>query len=469
MPSAKIQAGLRAAPVAALVAFLTGCSATPAAPSANPQPTSSNEEKITMTDIATLGRRHVERLAAGEHAAVYAELDDTMKGAMTLAQLGELWPGLVAQAGALKGIRGVRTEKRDQLDAVIVTCELEKALLDVTMVLDPERKITGLWIKPADQSGAWTPPDYAKLSDIEEIEVSVGTGDWVLPGTMTFPKAAAPGTCPGLVLVHGSGPNDRDETVGANKPFKDLALGLASRGVCVLRYEKRTRHLGKLVMEKLGESLTVKEETVDDALGAATVLRTHATVDPDRVFVLGHSLGGYAIPRIAKRGEGLRGFIILAGSTRPLEDLVLEQVSYISNADGTLSDQEKQSIAAIEKQVAAVKSLTEKSEVAAGALPLGIPVRYWLDLRAHDPVKLIAGETRPLLVLQGDRDYQVTLADFAGWEKALGGKSHATLKRYPKLNHLFIAGEGKSTPAEYQQPGHVDVAVIDDIAAFMKQ
>lgn len=422
-----------------------------------------------MTDVAALGRMQVEKLAAGEHAAVYAQFDDNMKKAMTVGQLGELWPGLVSQAGAMKGIRGVRTSRKDQLDVVIVTCELDKALLDVHVVLDPERKITGLWVKPADQSDAYEPPDYAKIGEVEEIEISIGSGDWTLPATLTFPKSAAAGTCPGVVLVHGSGPNDRDETVGPNKPFKDLALGLASRGVCVLRYEKRTRHHAKLVIEKLGESLTVKEETVDDALSAANALRTHATIDPDRVFVLGHSLGGYAIPRIAKRGDGLRGFIIMAGSTRPLEDLVLDQVTYISNADGSLSDQEKQTLAALKKQVAAVKALTAGSKVAANTLPLGVSVPYWLDLRAHDPVKLIADETRPLLVLQGDRDYQVTLADFAGWQKVLDGKAHATLKRYPKLNHLFIAGEGKSTPAEYQQPGHVDVAVIDDIAAFLEK
>jgi dienelactone hydrolase len=309
------------------------------------------------------------------------------------------------------------------------------------------------------------------LDEVEEIELTVGSDAWSLPATLTVPKSRAntTGKCPGVVLVHGSGPHDRDETVGPNKPFKDIALGLASRGVCTLRYVKRTKQHGKKVMEQLGEALTVKEETVDDALAAADALRKQAVIDPDRVFVLGHSLGGYAIPRIAKRASFLRGFVVMAGSTRPLEDLVVEQVKHIAGVDGTLTAQEKKSIAAIEKQAAAAKALTEDSVVSADALPLGIAAPYWLDLRAHDPTALIAKDQRPILVLQGDRDYQVTAADFAGWEKALAGRKNATLRRYPKLNHLFIAGEGPSTPAEYQQPGHVDEEVIEDVATFMKK
>ena len=74
-----------------------------------------------------------------------------------------------------------------------------------------------------------------------------------------------------------------------------------------------------------------------------------------------------------------------------------------------------------------------------------------------------------MLILHGDRDYQVTLADFELWDKALSGRSHATLKRYANLNHLFMDGEGKATPAEYQKPGHVAKTVIEEIAAWIKR
>jgi hypothetical protein len=75
----------------------------------------------------------------------------------------------------------------------------------------------------------------------------------------------------------------------------------------------------------------------------------------------------------------------------------------------------------------------------------------------------------PLLILQGERDYQVTLKDFQNWKDALAGQSNVTLKTYPDLNHLFISGNGKSTPDEYQTPGNVAPAIIQDIAAWIHQ
>ena len=72
-----------------------------------------------------------------------------------------------------------------------------------------------------------------------------------------------------------------------------------------------------------------------------------------------------------------------------------------------------------------------------------------------------------MLILQGERDYQVTLEDLAGWKTYLSGQSNVEFKTYPKLNHLFLEGEGKSAPAEYLDPGHVPVYVIDDIARWI--
>src|SRR2546425_10392277 len=110
----------------------------------------------------------------------------------------------------------------------------------------------------------WTRPAYSKPDAFRESEVTVGADQWKLPGTLTVPTGSGPFT--GIVLVHGSGPNDRDETIAATKVFKDLAEGLASRGVAVLRYEKRTRQYGARVASMQG--LTVDDETVTDAARA---------------------------------------------------------------------------------------------------------------------------------------------------------------------------------------------------------
>jgi dienelactone hydrolase len=280
-----------------------------------------------------------------------------------------------------------------------------------------------------------------------------------VPGTLSVPTGKGP--FPAVVLVHGSGPNDRDETLGPNKPFRDLAWGLASKGIAVLRYEKRTRiHGDKLAMLP---KPTVQEETVDDAVAAAQLLRRTDGIDPRRVFVLGHSLGGMLIPRIGARDGEIAGLVVLAGLTRPMEETIVQQLSYLASLDGKVSDEEKKRLDQFQEQEARIKALTPESTESL----MGIPASYWLDLRGYNPPALAARLRQPLLILQGERDYQVTMEDYQAWKKGLAEKKNVTFKSYPSLNHLFIEGEGKVTPAEYEKAGHVAAAVIDDIAEWI--
>jgi hypothetical protein len=266
------------------------------------------------------------------------------------------------------------------------------------------------------------------------------------------------------VLVHGSGPNDRDETVGANKPFKDLATGLASRGVAVLRYEKRTKVYGAKGVTLA--DYTVRQEVVDDALEAVKMLRTQPKIDPARVFVLGHSLGGMLAPRIAVADPKIAGLIVMAGAARPLEEAILAQARYLAMTDGTISPEEQKGIDEAAKLVEDVKAL-KPSDAAAGQMLFHAPTSYWLDLRGYDPPSAAKAVKAPMLILQGERDYQVTMEEFAKWKAALGSRSDVTFHSYRTLNHLFIPGTGPSLPAEYQVPGHVDEAVVKDIAAWV--
>src|SRR5262249_16239947 len=218
----------------------------------------------------------------------------------------------------------------------------------------------------------------------------------------------------------GSGAHDRDETIGPNKPLRDVAWGLASQGVATLRYVKRNKeHLAKLI-EKHGDTLTVKEEVTDDVLAAAQLARDRDQIDPKRVFVLGHSLGGYLAPRIGEADPKIAGLIVLAGNTRPLEDLLEDQFPYLLGLEGKKKEEIDQFMDGLKKKTALLRG-DLKADTPAKDLPEGLPASYWLDMKKYDPAATAAKLKVPMLILQGERDYQVTMDDFAGWKKALKG------------------------------------------------
>jgi dienelactone hydrolase len=223
----------------------------------------------------------------------------------------------------------------------------------------------------------------------------------------------------------------------------------------VLRYEKRNKQYQAKMASRAG--VTVREETVEDAVAAAALLRAQKEVDPRRIYVLGHSLGGYVAPRIAEEDGKLAGLVIMAGNVRPLEDLILEQ--------SKASNMSSQQMDALKKLIARIKALEPED---ADAPPiLGMPVAYLLDLKGYDPAALAAKRGIPMLILQGERDFQVTMTDFALWKSGLGSRKDVAYHSYAALNHIFVAGEGKSTEAEYRKPGHVAPEVIDDIAKWV--
>jgi dienelactone hydrolase len=406
-------------------------------------------------DLITPAELFVDSLAKGDFDAAVTTFDDTMKAVSPPDKLKSAWGSLIDRLGAFKARTGVRQEKGGQYQFVFVECQFEKESLEIKVVYNAAKQIAGVGFV-----SVYKVPAYARPDAFTEREVEVGSGEWVLPGTLTVPKGAGP--FPAIVLVHGSGPNDRNETIGPNRPFQDIAWGLASRGIAVLRYDKRT----KVYQEKLASmkaSFTVKDESIDDALSAVALLRQTRGIDAKRIFVLGHSLGGMLAPRIGALDDRLAGLVILAGSTRSLEEHRVEQLEYLISLGGPQADANKASLEKVKQQIAKLNDPnTPKTENVMGA-----PLSYWKDMDAYNSGQAAASLKAPLLILQGERDYQVTLEDFAGWKKYLSGHANAELKTYPKLNHLFEEGEGKSVPAEYNKPSNVAAYVIDDIARWI--
>jgi fermentation-respiration switch protein FrsA (DUF1100 family) len=416
---------------------------------------------------ASSGRQFVQNMVDGEFAVAAAHFDTRVSQAMSPAQLQQAWKGLIKQCGEFKQIGGVRSESEAGYNIVYVDCQFNLTTIDTKVVYDKDGKIGGLWFVPhIDANDAlYSAPSSVKPDRFVEKEVNIGSGEWRLPGTLTIPKGDGP--FPAVVLVHGSGPNDRDETIGPNKPFRDLAWGLASQGIAVLRYDKRTKVYPEKIVKSI-YSLTVKEEFIDDSLAAVAVLRASERIAPKRIFVLGHSLGGMLIPRIGKADPNIAGLIVMAGPTRPFQEIILDQMNYLSSLNGPTSPEAQRQIADMRRQVEIINSKNlAPSTPQSARLYLNAPATYWLDLRRYNPTDTAKSIAQPMLILQGDRDYQVTPDNFDRWKTALSGRENVTFKLYPKLNHLFIAGEGKSTPQEYEKHGSLSKNVIDDIAAWV--
>lgn len=416
------------------------------------------EQRVAMA------REFVTNLVEGRFQQAIKDFDPTMKKLVTPEKMASVWESLLSQVGAYKNIVEVRSEVQAGYDIVYLTCAFEKTLLDVKIVFDRNMQIAGQFFVPAHSSSRYRTPEYADMQAFEEEEVQIGVEGWLLPGTLSVPRGASP--FPAVVLVHGSGPNDRDESIGPNKPFKDIAWGLASRGIAVLRYDKRTRVHRKKMLAEPGTRLTVYEEVIEDVLAAVAFLRTRPEVDRNRIVVLGHSLGGTLVPRIANHDAEISGFIIMAGAASPLEDLFLKQVDYVARLDGRVTEEEKSRIEKTRQIVERIKRL-QPSDASRKENLLGASPEYWLDLKNYRPALEARKIGRPLLILQGRRDYQVTLADFQSWRETLRAHKNVCFRLYPDLNHLFLPGSGKSSPAEYQVPGHVDERVIQDIARWI--
>lgn len=344
---------------------------------------------------------------------------------------------------------------------VLVTCE--RGALTVSMAIDGNGILQGLALLAPDGAPSWTPPAYANPRKFEEQEVMLGPDELPVPGTLSLPHGR--GKRPGVVLLPPMGPLDRDETSGANKPLKDLAWGLASRGVAVLRFDMVTYAHSQQVATR--RDFTMTDEYMPYAIAAIHLLQQQSGVDPTQVFTLGHSMGGKVASRVAAAEPSIAGLVIMAGDTQPMQRSAVRVARYLAQlSPGPESE------AAVEmmiRQAALVDSPELSSSTPASELPFGLSGAYWLDLRSYDPVATAAALDKPMLILQGGRDYQVTVEDdFSRWKESLSHRSEVMLRIYEADNHLFFSGTGPSTPAEYEPAQHVDPAVVADIAKWLR-
>ncbi|MFB9328027.1 alpha/beta fold hydrolase [Paenibacillus aurantiacus] len=415
--------------------------------------------------------RFVRQLARGQWDAAAANFSKGLTAALPRPTLEAFWAQVQALYGGVASLEQVTI----QPNAVHTTAKLlyktERQLpFALEVRFDADGRIDDL-IVPAMADVPYSPPSYDLPQTYKEEQVVVGEGTLALPGKLTVPSDGRIAAV--AVLVHGSGPNDEDETAGAAKTFRDLAVGLAKQGVATLRYTKRTReHSFKAVTP----GFTVKDETIDDALLAADLVNADARFADVPVILVGHSQGGMLVPRILKddRNKRFDAAVILAGPTVPIEDLILTQYKNAverarkQGASPEVIAQLEQQAKQWEQTVAIIKDERYTTNNYPADLPLP-NASWWFDFRNHYAAEQAKDQHIPLFIAQGDNDVQVDASNLEGWKKALSARTDVTYKLYPKLNHVFVPYDQPSTGAEYMLPGNVPIEVMEDLAAWMKQ
>jgi hypothetical protein len=329
---------------------------------------------------------------------------------------------------------------------------LEKGGIRVRIIFDPNGGIAGFNVVEAV-----TVAEHD--TEVTDLAVTFSNPPYEISGTLSLPEGEGP--FPGMIIVHGSGPSDRRGTLLGNTPYQDLAAYLSDRGVAVLTYDKRTFTYGQTMDP---DTTTPYEETIEDAVFAFDYLRNRDDILGDRIFLAGHSFGGYLMPLIARETPAASGYILISANNSPLEDLMVKQHEWLYRLDGDLSPEEEAALRDLSRQRDAVKALTQESGTPREEL-FGIPRNYWLFLKKYDPLKEVLLIEQPLLILQGERDYQVDILEFHRWQEVLGDS--ATYHHYPAMNHLLYDGQGPSGPEEYTRSRPLNEDLLKDIRDFI--
>ena len=410
-------------------------------------------QKHKIEDIAYLFAKH-------KYSKIHKCFDNNMQSKVPVEQLQTLWERIETSAGNFKGVENVEIETIDDNIRQTGTLNFDQAAVRLIVSESAKKEINGLFIS---QLG-YSPPCYAKDLVTGKKYINFISDSYDISGELMIPVTCS--SCPVVILVHGSGPNDRDETIGSNKVFKDLALGLAANGIASFRYDKRSN----LYPEAFEGQFDLYDETINDAISAYYTVKLDTSYNFSKIVMLGHSLGAYSMPLIADSLELIDGAILFSSNARKLEDIIEYQMDYLTSWDDVITEEEKNIIELNTVRAENIRT-NNFSDTTSAAYLLGYwPGTFWKGISMYNPVEIVKeNDKTPFLILQGEKDYQITMEDFAIWKSEVGAKDNVTLISYEGLTHLFTPTENtKPGPNDYFLPNNVDEAVIKDIAEWVR-
>ena len=402
----------------------------------------------TQDTKLSLGNEFISSLLVEKnYVQAYTFFDESVKSKISEPLLKETVEKLEMQLGKFKSV----IETTNENETYLYYADFEKVKLDIRITFNEKSKIIGFFFVPHKE--------FKKQPSLGK-EYTIKSNGIDLKGTLLIPEN---GNLKKLVLfVHGSGPNDRDETVFENKPFKDIAESLFANGIASYRFDKRTY----TNPESFSDKSTIDDEVTNDVLNSIKHFKNDTQFSDYEIIVLGHSLGAFVLPRIATRSNQISKMILLAGNARPLDVLIQEQFDYLYTLNP--SNEMKAEREKISHQIENLHSKSFNLTTSKDNLPLGLSAPYWKSILDYKPLKDIQKVNIPTLIVQGERDYQVTMKDFELWKSGVQHKKKAKCISYPGLNHLFMIGTSPSTPQEYSIKGTVDTKVIKDIKDFIE-
>ena len=413
-----------------------------------------SQAQTTIEEVSNCLSKH-------KYRKVHKRFDANMKSKVSKKQLEELWVQMESMAGSLNTVEEIKTTNIDGGIRQTAVLKFTNSALKLSLSENKNGKIAGLFIS---QLG-YQEPKYAEGLGVGKKYINFTSHSFNISGELVIPLDCK--NCPVVIFVHGSGPNDKDETIGPNKVFYDLAMGLASKGIASYRYDKRS----KLYPETTKDQFDLYDETINDAISAFKTLKTDTSLQFGKYVMLGHSLGAYAMPLIADSlGEDLSGAILFSANARKLEDLIEYQMEYLTNFDGELTSAEQKIIKENTERAENIRTDNFTYETSSENLLAYWPGTFWKGIASYNPVATIKNNRiTPFYILQGEKDYQITMTDFEIWRAEVGAQTNVTMMSYPGLTHLFTPTTSeKSGPNDYFLPNNVDFKVIFDIADWVR-